>query len=101
MDSMESKIISYKSEYEIKPRFRHAAAIIGNIMYSFGGYDKNSETIALYTNLSLNLDTFVWKEIQTSNDIPPPAYGHTANTINDQIYLFGGYTDNGNTNALY
>lgn len=70
-------------------------------MYSFGGLGNDGCIIPLDKILSVNLDTFFWKEIQTSGEIPPPVFGHTANTIDDSIYIFAGRTDNGETNELY
>jgi N-acetylneuraminic acid mutarotase len=71
------------------PRSAHSAVVYKNQMYIFGGWNGHKSLNDFY---SLNLDTLVWREIQTE-DAPSKRRMHSAVVYNDKMYLFGGYDE--------
>jgi hypothetical protein len=71
------------------PRSAHSAVIYKNEMLIFGGWNGHS---SLNDFFSLNLDTLVWRQIQ-SEGTPSKRRMHSAVVYNDKMYLFGGYDE--------
>ena len=74
----------------------HATAVIGNDMYIIGGY--NAIHSAIYNGCyKHNQSTGLWTHVA---DLEVERRNHTAVTINDKIYVFGGLSDSGRLNDL-
>jgi N-acetylneuraminic acid mutarotase len=71
------------------PRSAHSAVVYKNEMYIFGGWNGHASLNDLY---SLNLDTLVWRQIQ-SEGAPSKRRMHSAVVYKDKMYLFGGYDE--------
>ena len=92
------------------PRFEHAAVLIGDGMYVFGGVlQSRSSLFGATQNMStltnelwvLNTTTSAWVQI-TSPVTPPPLAAHTLNAVNDSFYLLGGrHRDPGFSSSAY
>jgi len=67
----------------------HSAAIIGQHMYVFGGYE---ETVERYGQdvYRLDLTTFTWKLMKCDGDLPVHRDFHTATSVGDMMVIFGG-----------
>lgn len=78
----------------VKPEARdgHSASIIGNKMYIFGGY---IEGLRRYSQdlYCLNLDTMVWKYVNTTGKTPEYRDFHSSVIIDNKLYIFGGRSD--------
>eukprot|EP01060_Flectonema_neradi_P035627 TRINITY_DN6604_c3_g1_i2.p1 TRINITY_DN6604_c3_g1~~TRINITY_DN6604_c3_g1_i2.p1 ORF type:complete len:434 (+),score=50.19 TRINITY_DN6604_c3_g1_i2:62-1363(+) len=77
----------------VRPRERaaHSAVFWRNKMIIFGG-DQDSITVAYLHDLwELNLETYQWKELKPSGDLPSGRLGHDCCMSGDNMYLFGGY----------
>ncbi|XP_060578811.1 kelch domain-containing protein 1-like [Ruditapes philippinarum] len=48
-----------------------------------------------------DLDVGYWTQHVTEGDIPPGTSGASALLIASKMYIFGGHTEEGNTNELY
>lgn len=92
-------------------RVNHAAAAVGQRIFSFGGYCTGDNY-----RVSTPIDVFVlttsdyrWSQVAkpkngdpASNDWPFQRYGHTVSPHGDRyIYLFGGRNDNHPCNVLF
>jgi len=76
-------------------RTNHAAAVVGNKMYIFGGNNTNEST-GRYQVLGdfycLDTDTLTWTNLTTSANgtRPSPRSGQTLTAVGTKLYLFGG-----------
>ena len=61
-----------------------------------GGISTKMKTLAIWR---LNLTTLEWKKVKTDNPIEN-RYGHTALSMNNKLYIFGGKTKYLNTSYL-
>ncbi|CAG4962389.1 unnamed protein product [Colias eurytheme] len=70
----------------------HAACLIKNKMYIFGGFDYLTD---MYTNNihCLNLDTMEWSYVYVKGKPPISRDFHTALPYGDRMYIFGGRGD--------
>eukprot|EP00122_Pirum_gemmata_P011905 Pgem_evm1s11041 len=71
-------------------RVSHQAVIYSNHLMVFGGSNVpfgHANTNDFYT---LDLDTYHWKNIELTGELPCPRYGHTLVQNNDKVYMFGG-----------
>ncbi|UYV75427.1 KLHDC3 [Cordylochernes scorpioides] len=74
------------------PRDGHAAAVVDNYMYIFGGY---IEELQMYSQelYRINLETMHWEFVITQGQIPSCRDFLTLTTIGNNIYVFGGRGD--------
>ncbi|XP_055371526.1 kelch domain-containing protein 3 [Condylostylus longicornis] len=94
-------------------RVNHAAAVVDDYIYSFGGYCTGddymySSTIDVHI---LNTNNLRWSLVQPKKDenneplkyphVPFQRYGHTVVAYKDKIYLWGGRNDDTSCNILY
>lgn len=94
-------------------RVNHAAAAVGDCIFSFGGYCTGGEykhygPIDVHV---LNTNNYRWSLVPPKKDergfsfkypdVPFQRYGHTAVAYKDNIYLWGGRNDDASCNLLY
>ncbi|CAI2166945.1 11081_t:CDS:2 [Funneliformis geosporum] len=76
-------------------RVGHSAALVGNMIYFFGGrltnFEFSNEVFLL--DLSQPFDTFAppWVDLSYSASVPFLSFDATTSVIDDNIYLIGGY----------
>lgn len=72
-------------------RSNHAASVIGNKMYIFGGLlQSGTELIDSNDIHVLDTTTLYWTRIEATGDVPEPRCGHKMVTIDEKLYVFGG-----------
>lgn len=94
-------------------RVNHAAASVGDYIYSFGGYCStenynNSETMDVHV---LNTNNMRWSVVPVRKNefgiplkyplVPFQRYGHTAVAYGSKIYIWGGRNDDTACNILF
>jgi len=67
----------------------HSAAIVGNFMYVFGGYEEHFERFGQDV-YRLDLDTFTWKLMVCNGDAPVHRDFHTATAVGSLMVIYGG-----------
>ncbi|GBM95091.1 Kelch domain-containing protein 3 [Araneus ventricosus] len=72
-----------------KPTDGHSACVIGDHMYTFGGFEEENDSYSQKV-YSLDLITFRWQEVQTFGFLPCKRDFHTASVIGSCMYIFGG-----------
>lgn len=79
-----------------KPRGAHASCLVDNSLYVFGGYGGGGFARKDFGDLHcLDLDSYVWQELETSGDAPDPRSGHQLLSVEDRVlYLMGGWNAN-------
>ncbi len=107
-------------------RVNHAAAAVGKLIFSFGGYctgDNYKDRCVPIDVFVLNTDTLRWHEVSKPKPLwrredddeedsflrdedpadnwPYQRYGHTVAAHGENIYLFGGRNDEVPCNVLY
>ncbi|UYV83759.1 KLHDC3 [Cordylochernes scorpioides] len=70
----------------------HASAVVGDYMYTFGGY---IEALHMFSQdlFRINLRTKYWEFISTQGELPTWRDFHTFTPIGTDIYVFGGRGD--------
>lgn len=86
-------------------RVNHAAASVGNLIYSFGGYctgedSKEFRPMDVYV-LCTEILRWVCLPIEDSVNVPFKRYGHTAVAYGNKIYIWGGRNDERVCNVLF
>jgi len=76
-------------------RTNHAAAVVGNKMYIFGGNNTDTTTgryQVLGDFFCLDTETLTWSNLThtATGSRPSPRSGQTLTAVGDKIYLFGG-----------
>lgn len=70
-------------------RVNHAAVLVGNKIYSLGGYwsSEDYDDLAQIPIHVLDTSTYRWKavEYEKSGDVPIQKYGHTAVSYKDKV----------------
>ncbi|KAL8949720.1 MAG: hypothetical protein Q9222_004196 [Ikaeria aurantiellina] len=81
------------------PRSSHSLSVVKGKAYIFGGEEKPRQpvdnhmhvlTLPSSTVNEVDYKAIPAKGITGDDDVPAPRVGHTAATINDRIYVFGG-----------
>lgn len=74
------------------PRGAHSATLVGNQMYIFGGYGGAGFARRDFNDVTaLDLDTWEWRSIECTGEIPEPRSGHQGVAVLDNIYIIGGW----------
>ncbi|KAL6718537.1 hypothetical protein ACLMJK_004629 [Lecanora helva] len=81
------------------PRSSHSLSLVKGKAYIFGGEEKPREPVDNHVHV-LTLPSSGQKDVDyevieaqtlgNASDVPPPRVGHTAITVDDHIYVFGG-----------
>ena len=92
-------------------RYSHTAQAINDKLYVFGGYGGKSGNDFLNDLWVYDPENNTWTELEPNqnnknnnknkNKIPQKRYSHSAQTINNKMYVFGGYNDTNLLNDLW
>ena len=66
----------------------HTADAVDKMIYIFRGGDGRDYLNDLHT---LNIDTNIWKLVETDGETPPPRANHSSTVIKKKLYIFGGW----------
>uniref|UniRef100_H2YSI2 CUB domain-containing protein n=1 Tax=Ciona savignyi TaxID=51511 RepID=H2YSI2_CIOSA len=82
--------VSNFNPISISPRASYAAALIGNLLWVYGGMEFGSSRNQ--DLLVFNISSQIWKPVSNagSNLYPQSRYGHTMIAHNNSLYIFGG-----------
>ena len=71
----------------------------GDSAFSFGGYNGSIRTNSIY---EINLRTLECRKILPTDSYSPPVVAYSSILLyNEQLVVFGGFTDKGSTNDLH
>jgi dynein heavy chain len=74
------------------PRGAHSATLVGSQMYIFGGYGGAGFARRDFNDITvLDLDTWEWRSVETSGEIPEARSGHQGVSIKELMYVIGGW----------
>jgi dynein heavy chain len=75
------------------PRGSHSTSLVGgNQLYVFGGYGGAGFARKDFNDTSvLDLDTWEWRHVECSGEFPDARSGHQAVTVQDKVYVIGGW----------
>nr|XP_061800295.1 rab9 effector protein with kelch motifs-like [Nerophis lumbriciformis] len=90
------------------PRYGHASALAGNVLFLFGGASNNNQEVTLnnplyfddFYMLTVSPDDVTWEQIPQNGDVPPARQGHTLCVVKGKVYLFGGVSNPKATECL-
>nr|XP_006632452.2 PREDICTED: kelch domain-containing protein 1 isoform X2 [Lepisosteus oculatus] len=85
-------------------RSGHTAVADAGYVYVWGGYVSIAEHGVFYPSDEIwlyDVDSGIWQAHPMEGDAPPPMSGTCGCSLNGEMYIFGGYNDNGYTNQLY
>nr|XP_029134321.1 protein GLUTELIN PRECURSOR ACCUMULATION 3-like isoform X2 [Labrus bergylta] len=88
------------------PRFGHAVAVAGNVVFLFGGASRinREEEKPVYFNdfymLTVSPEDLMWEEIPQNGHVPSAREGHTLCVVKGKLYLFGGVSSPDATECL-
>jgi len=90
-----------KVEKSLPPRVAHAATVVGDELYLFGG--RTTDKVELNDFWKFNLQTCEWTEISTLDceNVPAARSYHGMVAIGTKIYVFGGCGKGGRRNDLW
>ncbi|KAH3758737.1 hypothetical protein Pelo_9458 [Pelomyxa schiedti] len=80
------------------PRYHHAAVVMGNKMYVFGGTDGRATLgdFWCYDTVSSR-----WTQVFVEGNCPPPLSGHSAVVVANRILVWGGLSETGPNENLF
>ncbi|KAK3599084.1 hypothetical protein CHS0354_024412 [Potamilus streckersoni] len=81
-------------------RAAHGAAVYGDKLWIFAGYDGNARLNDMWT-MSLVGDCKAWEEVQQSGDIPPTCCNFALAVARDSMFVFSGQSGAKITNNLF
>lgn len=87
-----------------RERSGHTAAADGHFLYIWGGYVsvENREVFLPNDELWLyDLETGMWERRAVCGTVPPAMSGSCGCIVNEELYIFGGCGDDGQTNEHY
>merc|ERR1711879_112078 len=89
------------------PLQKHTASLVGRKIFIIGGsYSqedpiKNSVVEVFNNTLVFDTETMYWSYPECSGDVPTPRRSHSATTVDDKIFVFGGGDGPNYFNDLY
>nr|XP_049594869.1 uncharacterized protein zmp:0000001301 [Syngnathus scovelli] len=81
------------------PRYGHASALAGNIVFIFGGasnYNQEEDNPVYFDDfymLTVSPDDVIWEQIPQSGEVPTAREGHTLCVVKGKVYVFGGVSN--------
>ncbi|RYG67120.1 hypothetical protein EON64_08180, partial [archaeon] len=74
------------------PRGAHSATLVGSQMYIFGGYGGAGYARRDFNDvIALDLDTWEWRALECTGEVPEARSGHQAVVVKESIYVIGGW----------
>ncbi len=74
------------------PRGAHTATLVGSQMYIFGGYGGSGFARRDFNDINaLDLDTWEWRAIECTGEIPDARSGHQGVAVKENIFVIGGW----------
>ncbi|OQV20631.1 Kelch domain-containing protein 3 [Hypsibius exemplaris] len=70
----------------------HSVALLGDVMYIFGGFEENGDRYSADI-FSLHIPTMTWIPVYSWGDRPTPRDFATLEVIGERLYLWGGRGD--------
>lgn len=95
------------SGVEPPPLQKHTASLVGRKIFIIGGSYVNEDPIKhqmveVFNNtLVFDTETMYWNYPECSGEIPTPRCAHSATTVEDKIFVFGGGDSANYFNDLY
>ncbi|KAJ7989279.1 hypothetical protein DPEC_G00317830 [Dallia pectoralis] len=92
------------SQLVASERSGHTALVKGNVMYIWGGYVSVADDEVFLPNDEIWLFDFesgAWEMCKMFGEVPPPMSGTCGCLMKEDMYIFGGCDDSGQTNQLY
>jgi len=84
------------------PRGSHSATVVGTQVYIFGGYGGSGFARRDFNDVSvLDLDTWEWRTLDCTGEVPEARSGHQGVAVLDKIYILGGWNSMEQFNNLY
>ena len=87
-------VVSFKVDWKNcpVPRGSHSANVIGDKLLVFGGYGGSGFTRKDFNDLhALDTKTWEWSVVETTGEKPQERSGHKAVTVQDKLYVMGGW----------
>ena len=82
-------------------RWGHTSVIIDNKMYIYGGTGHTSHSKNWECAYQLELDSWDWTKIVSSNKPPISRDSHSCTVLDKKMYIFGGSDGNDSKNDMY
>jgi len=92
-------VFGRQSLFVPQSRYRHSAVVYQNIMFVFGGVDKDHRRFG--DILVFNLDTCVWAVHQFGGYAPSARTFHQSVVIGDNVLVVGGYDGKQRLNDMF
>jgi dynein heavy chain len=74
------------------PRGAHSSVLIGSQMFVFGGYGGVGFSRRDFNDVTaLDLDTWEWRPIECTGEVPDARSGHQGIAVKEAIYIIGGW----------
>ncbi|XP_016115657.1 kelch domain-containing protein 1-like [Sinocyclocheilus grahami] len=89
---------------EARERSGHTAAADGQYLYVWGGYVSVADHEVFLPNDELwlyDLESGLWERRDMCGTVPPAMSGTCGCIVNEELFIFGGCCDDGQTNELY
>ncbi|KAM9962309.1 hypothetical protein ACTFIR_005215 [Dictyostelium discoideum] len=84
---------------EPNSRCAHQSETIDGELYVFGGWNDDNEM--LNDLFKLNIETWEWEEVKVENNFITPRNGHSLNSYNGKLIVFGGGSFSGFLNDIF
>ncbi|XP_017331758.1 kelch domain-containing protein 1 isoform X1 [Ictalurus punctatus] len=87
-----------------RERSGHTAVVSENTLFVWGGYVSVADHEVFLPNNEIwlyDLHTGLWKRCDMSGEVPPSMSGTCGCNLNGTMYIFGGCSDDGQTNEQY
>lgn len=81
-----------------EPRKSHSAAVVGGVMYIFGGENRKGEILGDFA--AFQFASSRWYTIQDTGLSPGPRVGHSMCVDHDKVFLLGGISRKSETPRL-
>ncbi|XP_058254845.1 kelch domain-containing protein 1 isoform X2 [Hemibagrus wyckioides] len=91
-------------EFLARERSGHTAVVSENTLFVWGGYVSVADLEVFLPNNEIwlyDLDIGLWKKCDMSGDVPPSMSGTCGCNLKGIMYIFGGCSDDGQTNEHY
>ena len=85
----------------MKRRSRHSSVIVGNKMYSCGGYDSTSDVVSYHEEFSYSLMGDLDQGVTEKKELPIALRAHTATVLDESRFIVCGGDNRKNVRKKY